>query len=104
MTPSTSERIVILAAADSSAASGDVVRTAALLGQQLANAELHFVCVVEPMTGALGPEAQLSPMKEVVDEARKGLAIVCSQAGVYFGGRIQAHLVVGPPRREILQL
>jgi hypothetical protein len=43
-------------------------------------------------------------MKEVVAEARKGIGSFCAQAGSYFGGRIQGHLIVGPPKREILQL
>lgn len=95
-----SSRIIIVAAIDGTAASDDVVRTSARLSQALPGAELHLCHVVEPF---VGPET-LPTLPELLERARTFIDETNAKAREQFSGRIFAHIPVGTPWREILQL
>jgi nucleotide-binding universal stress UspA family protein len=100
MKPDT-DRVVIVAAIDRTAASDSVVYTATGLARAISGAELHFVhVIVEPPTNALSP----LPMGELLHEGRTFLDEVMKQAEAKFAGRIVGHLGVGSAQKQILQL
>lgn len=93
-------RTVIVAAIDRTPASDPCINTATALAQDIAGAELHFLHVIEAQPSA---PAMASPAS-LLEEARKFVDGVASAAGARFKGRLAAHLAVGDPSREILQL
>ena len=94
-------RTVIIAAVDRTAASDPAIGTAAALAQGITGAELHILHVVAPL-----PEAALPaiPPTSLVEEGRLFIDGIARNAAERFPGRIAAHLAVGEPAREILQL
>jgi nucleotide-binding universal stress UspA family protein len=82
--------LLILAAIDGTDASDDVARTAAMLTQTLAGAELHFVHVLDPTAGVARANGLLD---KTLYEARER-----------FGTSAQEHVASGPPAREIVSL
>jgi nucleotide-binding universal stress UspA family protein len=94
-------RTVIIAAIDATGASDAAVGTAAALAQGIIGAELHLVHVVAPLPEAAIPTIAPSA---ALDEARTFIDRIAGAAAERFGGRVAAHLTVGEPAREILQL
>jgi nucleotide-binding universal stress UspA family protein len=100
MKPDTN-RVVIVAAVDRTAASDSVVYTATGLATAIPGAELHFVhVIVEPPTNGLSP----LPMEELLHEGRTLLDDVKKRAEARFAGRVVVHLGVGSAHKQILQL
>lgn len=104
MTSTNTTRTVILSATDGSSASDDVLRTSGLLAGNVPQGELHLLYVLEPMTDRRGLNVLVPPMTEVVSEARTLLEKAAARTQEFFTGRIETHLAVGEPWREILQL
>lgn len=95
-------RTVIIAAIDRTPASDPALTTAAGLAQGIAGAELHLIYVIAPI-----PEPALPAIpapSAMLEEARKFIDGIASNAAQRFTGRVAAHLAVGEPAREILQL
>jgi nucleotide-binding universal stress UspA family protein len=95
------KRTVILVAVDRTPASDPALETAATLANGNVGAELHLLHVVPPM-----PETAVAaiPPMALIDDGRKFVDGVANTIGERYQGRLIAHLAVGEPGREILQL
>jgi nucleotide-binding universal stress UspA family protein len=96
------ERVVIVGAVDPTAASEHVIYTATGLAASLVGAELHFIQVVDIPTAVHG--AYVSPVADLLREARVFVDGTTRAAATVFGGRTTGHVAVGAPAAEILQL
>src|SRR5438105_1651272 len=94
-------RTVILVAVDRTPASDPAIETAATLAHGNAGAELHLLHVVPPMPESAVPAI---PPTVLIDDGRKFVDGVAKTIGDRYRGRLAAHLAVGEPGREILQL
>lgn len=101
MPKNNANRTVIITAIDRTAASDPAVSTAAALAHGIAGAELHLLHVVAPLPEVVLPS--VSPTA-LIEEGRAFMDGVTRIAAGRFDGRITAHLAVGEPAREILQL
>ena len=95
------KRTVILVGVDRSPASDTALDTAVTLARANVAAELHLLHVVPPMPEAAVPAI---PATALIDDGRKFVDSVAKVAAEKFEGRLVAHLTVGEPGREILQL
>jgi nucleotide-binding universal stress UspA family protein len=102
MSKNNANRTVLIAAIDRTPASDPAVTTAAGLARGITGAELHLPHVLAPLPEAVLP-AIPSP-STILEEGRKFIDGVARAAAERFEGRIAAHLAVGEPAREILQL
>jgi nucleotide-binding universal stress UspA family protein len=94
-------RAVIIAAIDRTAESDPAALNAAALAHATAGAELHLVHVVPPLPEAAIPAVTPSAL---LDHGRTFIEGVAKTLAARFDGRIVAHVAVGDPAREILQL
>jgi nucleotide-binding universal stress UspA family protein len=101
MPTTTANRTVIIAAVDRTPASDPAATTAAALAQGIAGAELHLLYAITPIPEAAMPAI---PATAMLEEGRKFIDGVAKTVAERFGGRVVAHLAVGEPAREILQL
>lgn len=97
-----SNRVVIIAAVDQTAVSENVIHTATSLAPAIAGAELHFIYVIDVPSMVEGP--YVSPLPELLREARVFLDGITRDSAAKFAGRIAGHIGVGPPADQILQL
>jgi nucleotide-binding universal stress UspA family protein len=98
------ERFVVIAGVDSSAAASSVVATAARMAGSNPGAELHLVQVLDNFEPA--PHAEIpSPASgtEILERAREHLEQLGQVAAATFKGRVVGHLASGEPWREIVQ-
>lgn len=95
-------RTVIVAAIDRSPASDACLYTATALARDIAGAELHLMHVIAATPQPIGP-AMPSPAS-LLEDARNYVDGVAKNVSERFAGRVAAHLAVGDPSREILQL
>ena len=95
------KRTVILVAVDRTPASDPALDAALTLARANPAAELHLLHVVPPMPEAAVPAI---PPTALIDDGRKFIDGVAHAGVDRFEGRVIAHLAVGEPGREILQL
>jgi nucleotide-binding universal stress UspA family protein len=95
------KRSVILVAVDRTPASDPALETAATLANANTGAELHLLHVVPPMPETAVPAI---PATALIDDGRKFVDGVARTIAERYPGRLIAHLAVGEPGREILQL
>jgi nucleotide-binding universal stress UspA family protein len=99
---------IVVAAIDTASHADDVLRTAGLLAQALARAELHVLQVVESATPPLDPVSAtlvLGPaLQRLIAEAREDVEALAREAKAYFAGPTTAHVAVGSPGTEIVEL
>lgn len=95
-------RTVIVAAADVTSVTDEVLSTSISLARSMPGAELHVVHVIEfvPPPDA----AVLSTPADIVDTGRAFLDRTTKEASARFDGRVVGHLAVGKAAKEILQL
>lgn len=102
MSASTSPRLVILAALDRTPASDAALQMATSMAAGIPGAELHLITVEAPLPDATA--ASLPSLDVVLGQARDYIDGARTRASARFTGRVTAHLAVGQPTREILQL
>jgi nucleotide-binding universal stress UspA family protein len=95
-------RTVILVALDFTEASEAAFSQGVDLAKALAGGELHLLRVVPLDTG--NPDAPIGAPERALDDARKALENEVRLAGVRGVSSVEAHLAVGDPRREIVEL
>lgn len=94
-------RTVLLAAVEPSAASDQVIHTAAALSRIIPGAELHFLHVIDP---GPPPHELVISLTDLMAEGRKFIDGVVTTAAQGSSCRIVAHLAVGQPVERILQI
>ena len=94
-------RNVILAAVDRTAATEQIVHTAASLGRMIPGSEIHLVHVID---AGQPPGALSIPLTETMNEARVFLDDMKHRIAGQFTGRILTHLAADIPGRLIVQL
>jgi nucleotide-binding universal stress UspA family protein len=102
--PETPNRIVLVAALDTSSNADQVIATVSALGQSLPGAELHLLHVVEavPRDTEVGAPA-FPTTTEMLEKSRSLLDKHIQIAAQRFAGKIVGHLAAGTPWREIVQ-
>lgn len=101
-------RSVILVALDFSETSRRALDVARDLTKGQPNPELHVVHVLPPVRGPIGP-GELASAGEVellrdLDHASNELGAVCAAAQQGIDARVEGHVRIGDPDREIVQL
>lgn len=102
--PSSTPRVVILAAIDSTAASDQVLATASRLATGMAGAELHLLHVIDVAPRDASPGDATFPSTTKALEDARALLDRASAATQSFQGRTVGHLAAGTAWREIVQL
>jgi nucleotide-binding universal stress UspA family protein len=99
---------LVLAAVDDTSVSDDVLRKACHLASSIREATLHLVRVVEPPTmpldGVVAKLAYGSAFDDFIDGSRRELEAMASAAHEHFQGPVTPHIIVGAPKREIVDL
>lgn len=103
--PSTTPRVVVLAAVDGTTASEQVTATASRLAQTMIGAEVHLLYVIDVAPrDAMPGDASFPNTTQALEEARGILERASDAVAQSFQGRVVGHLGAGTPWREIVQL